>query len=120
MYILKGGRYGRTSTRAAAMERMREMAIEKRGLDPAHLRAVQAHIRDMGLDHAPTLASGRTDGQARVKGEVFNLIDEHTNGHGDRVLEAERKTSSGLVEKIHIREAQAGPSTRVIAEISGA
>lgn len=117
---------GTISAAAEKSEQARETLIDslidspdgrRVGLDRDGIENCGRFVKAQGHDQAPTLKSG-VAGPARVKGEQFQLVDEHVNAHGERVLEAYRRNGPHW-ERIHIHEAQAAPHTRVVSRVEG-
>lgn len=66
-------------------------------------------------DDSPTLKRGVAGG-ARVRGESYQLTDEHVNGHGERVLEGYRSVGGGRMQKVLITEAQATEHSTIVTK----
>lgn len=103
-------------------EAVRKLIIQGLLDDP---RAEKLGVNEKGLENArrfgklhddsPTLKRGVAGG-ARVRGESYQLTDEHTNAHGERVLEGYRAVGGGRMQKILITEAQATENSTIVTK----
>lgn len=110
-------------TNMAAIERQeaaRQLILQGLLDDP---RAEQLNVDEKGLanarrfsrlhDDTPTLKHG-VAAPAIVRGERYQLTDEHRNAHGERVLEGYRSVGGGRMQKILIHEAQATEHSTIV------
>jgi hypothetical protein len=94
-----------------------KMGVDRKEMD-AGVENCQRFIKAQGHDATPSRERG-THGPALVRGNRYEIISEHTNGHGDKVLEMARPVGGGRFERISVREAQAEQHSRVVAEVRG-
>lgn len=106
----------------AARESIVDSMADKMGVSRSEMDAgvenCDRFVKAQGHDATPSRERG-THGPAVVRGERFQIISEHTNGHGDRVLEMARSVGGGRFEKIRVREAQADRHSHVVADVRG-
>lgn len=108
---------------AQAREAMIDSMLEtpqaaQAGVTREGLENIRRFSKARGDEQAPTLKAG-VAGPAVLKGESFQLTDEHTNGHGERVLEAVRPIGGGRFETVRIVEARHSEFTRVVSRVLG-
>jgi hypothetical protein len=118
---------GRTASEAVAyQEKAASDFVESLGVSPDQLANAKAKVKLLGNDRAPSeqtlgspthLRDGMT-AHARIRGEGVLLGESHTNAHGERITEGYIKNGPHL-EKVRIRESEAGPRSRIISEIFG-
>ncbi len=107
------------ATREATIDSMLNTPqAEKAGVTKEGLENIRRFRKPMRGDAPPTLSEGVAS-PAIVRGEQYQMVDHHTDGHGDRVIEMARPIGGGRFETIHVTESQASQHSRIVSRVRG-
>ena len=113
-YWMMGGFDHTPSERADTHEQMRADMIKQSGISPEALEGAGRVLRAQHAEREPTAQNGMAT-PVMVNGERLRLEESHINGHGETVLTGYRRNGPRF-ERVHIRQVQAGPHTRLVTE----
>jgi hypothetical protein len=113
-YWQMGGFDATPGERADHHESLREQMIEKAGFTPEQLAGAGHVLKAQHVNREPTAQNGMAT-PVIVNGEPLRLEESHVNSAGETVLTGYRRNGPRF-ERVHIRQAQAGPHTRIVTE----
>lgn len=88
------------------------------GVGRDEMENAQRFIQGMVGDRAPTLRHGPS-GEARIdSGDTISLTDDHTNAHGERVIEGYRKNGPHI-ERVRVVEERINGRTVMVTRRMG-
>jgi hypothetical protein len=111
---MMGGFDHTPSERVDVHEQAREDMIKQSGLSPDQVEGARRVLKAQHADREPVAQHGMAT-PVVVNGEPLRLEESHVNGHGETVLTGYRRNGPRF-ERVHIRQVQAGPHTRLVTE----